>query len=153
MPSLRTIGVDFDVHRCIENERRSFDESPNYALRRLLGLGEPRIDAPKEQEPDARHGKSWADKGVVLPHGTPVRMTYNDRIYEGQIVEGRWVIDGREFDSPSGAASGIARTKKGGTTRLDGWIYWEVRLPGENQWSRLEALRQNRPAISLTDLF
>ena len=25
----RTIEVDFEVHRCIENERRGFEEPPN----------------------------------------------------------------------------------------------------------------------------
>ena len=32
----RKIDIDFDVHKCIESARRSFEETPNDVLRRLL---------------------------------------------------------------------------------------------------------------------
>ena len=41
MRQFRTIEIDFDVHKTIENARRGFYESPNGALRRLLKLPEP----------------------------------------------------------------------------------------------------------------
>ena len=37
---MRTIEVDFDIHQLIELERRSFEETPNDVLRRLLRLSE-----------------------------------------------------------------------------------------------------------------
>ena len=77
-----------------------------------------------------------------------IRMTYNGQVYEGKISDGMWVVGDREFDSPSGAASGIAITKKGKSTRLDGWIYWEVRQPGEDNWVPLDSLRSNERLIS-----
>ena len=40
MARLKQIGIDVDVHRAIEQARRSFSESENDILRRLL-LGEP----------------------------------------------------------------------------------------------------------------
>ena len=40
MAEVRTIEIDFDIHKLIETERRSFAESPNMVLRRLLNLGE-----------------------------------------------------------------------------------------------------------------
>jgi len=137
----RTIEVDFDVHRCIENERHGFDESPNAALRRLLKLGEPKrpVAAAASASPVGR--KSWSDQGVTLPHGTAIRMTYNRKTYDGEILNGSWVTGGRAFDSPSGAASGVGLTKKGKTTRLDGWGYWQVKRPGDDEWVRLESLR------------
>ena len=76
-------------------------------------------------------------------------MSYKRRTYEGKIVDGSWVIGDRKFDSPSGAASGVAVTKKGKSTRLDGWIYWQVKLPGEDSWKSLESLR---PKITLEQL-
>ncbi len=149
MPGFRAIEVDFDVHRCIENERRGFDESPNDALRQLLRLGEPKF-APAMAPPSSPPSRaSWSDRGITLPHGTPVRMRYNRRTYEGQIVDGSWVIEEQRFDSPSGAASGVAVTKKGKKTRLDGWIYWQVKLPGEDGWKLLDSLR---PRITLEQL-
>lgn len=38
-------------------------------------------------------------------------MRYNGRLYEGKIVDGKWVIEGQTFDSPSDAASGTEVTK------------------------------------------
>jgi hypothetical protein len=52
---------------------------------------------------------------VSLVHGTRFRMSYNGRQYAGEIVDGKWVIEGKTFDSPSGAASGVALTKSGKT--------------------------------------
>jgi hypothetical protein len=144
MPEYRTIEVDFDVHKLIENERRSFDDSPNAALRRLLKLG-PAPSVALEKEPNAKPlGRAWTDSGAVLPHGTPVRMPYgrNSQLFEGEIIDGRWVVAGRTFDSPSGAASELAITRRGRKTKLNGWVYWEVKLPGETEWVRLDSLRK-----------
>ncbi len=55
--------------------------------------------------------------------------------------------DGKSFDSPSGAASGVAITKSGKHTRLDGWIYWEAKQPGEDAWTRIATLRTGTLAI------
>lgn len=139
MTEYRTIDIDFDVHKLIETERRSFDEKPNDALRRLLKLpGKPAASNNGAPRPG---GRPWSGEGVVLPHGTRVRMRYNGCLYEGEIVNGQWIVEGKSFDSPSGAASGIAVTKKGRTTRLDGWIYWEVHLPGDTDWMPIKSMR------------
>jgi hypothetical protein len=69
-------------------------------------------------------------------------MEYNGRQYEGRIDDGKWAVEGKVFDSPSGAASGIATTKSGNRTRLDGWIYWEVRMPGDAVWTKIRDLRR-----------
>jgi hypothetical protein len=144
----RTIEIDFDVHKLIENERCSFGEKPNDALRRLLKLP----SRTPEQPPQAATavGRSWSGEGVTLPHGTRLRMRYNGRLYEGEIADGKWVIEGRMFGTPSGAASGIAITKRGKKTRLDGWIYWEVQSLGENTWSPIASLRPKQNGVSVT---
>ncbi len=139
MPRYRTIEIDVDVHRRIEDARTDFDETPNDILRRLLGLGtEP------ETRSKARNGqrRSWHGKGVTLPHGTHFRMEYSGRMYEGTIDDGLWAIDGESFTSPSGAASGAARTAAGTPTRLNGWIYWTVKRPGDETWIPLNSLRE-----------
>lgn len=140
MTQFRTIEIDFDVHKIIEAERLSFDEKPNDALRRLLRL--PPLASAKQSVPKAVNGqRPWSAEGVMLAHGTLLRMRYNGRQHEGQIVDGKWVVEGKTFDSPSGAASGIATTKRGKRTRLDGWIYWEVKPPGDTSWTAIHALR------------
>jgi hypothetical protein len=148
VPELTTIEIDFDVYQLIEAERRGFDEPRIAALRRLLKLP-PKIRA------ESASGKilarrPWSGDEVTLVHGTKLRMSYNGRRYEGEIVDGKWVIEGKIFDSPSGAASGIALTKSGKTTRLDGWIYWEVQVPGDTVWMPIKAMRPHRVAGSIS---
>lgn len=38
MSTFRSIEIDLAVHKCLEAERRGFDETPNDVLRRLLKL-------------------------------------------------------------------------------------------------------------------
>jgi hypothetical protein len=75
-------------------------------------------------------------------------MQYNGRTHVGEVVQGKWIIEGKSFDSPSGAASGVAITKAGTNTRLDGWIYWQVKLPSETSWTPIDALRHKANGAS-----
>jgi hypothetical protein len=133
MSQLSTIEIDFDVHKRIETERRSFSETPNEVLRRLL-----LIDSAPIPQSDAR---AWSGKGMSLPHGSEIRMEYNGRVHSGVIQDGEWVVEGHRFKSPSGAATGVARTKAGKHTNLDGWNYWQFRRPGESHWTPIRALK------------
>lgn len=138
MLDLRTIEIDFDVHKIIELERNSFSETPNEVLRRLLGVGGDR-SANSKRKPTA--GRNWSGKGVILPHGTELRMEYNGRQYTGFIDDGDWIVDGKRFKSPSAAAGGVAITKDGKLTNLDGWNYWRAKRPGETGWVSIKELR------------
>jgi hypothetical protein len=105
MAQFRNIEIDSEVHQLIENERRGCNESPNDALRRLLKIGQPKLAPERDAPASAPTKRSWSDKGVVLPHGTAIRMEYMGHIYQGYILDGEWVIGNQKFDSPSGAAS------------------------------------------------
>ncbi|MCC7046134.1 MAG: hypothetical protein IT562_05425 [Alphaproteobacteria bacterium] len=144
---MRTIQIDFDVHKLIEMERRGFDESPNSALRRLLKL--PEADTVSKSSSThtlsgSAGGQSWRGEGVVLEHGTKLRMSYGrpKATYQGTIINGEWVIGTQRFDSPSGAASAVAVTGKGRSTRLNGWTLWEVQRPDETTWTSIAKLRK-----------
>jgi len=142
MSLFRTVEIDFDVHKCIENERRGFDESANAALRRLLKLP----DRPKSTTVGITTSKrAWSDDGVILSHGTPVRFHYDRRRQsrEGCIDDGKWTFGTITFDSPSAAASELAVTKKGEKTRLNGWLYFDVREPS-GKWVSLDSLRRRK---------
>lgn len=139
MAEFRSVDIDFDVNKRIELARESFAETPNAVLRRLLGI-------------DAVHSvtgvgviRAWSGKGVLLPHGTRIRMDYNGRTHEGEIIDGSWLVEGERYSSPSAAAGGTARTKGGRRTNLDGWIYWWALLPGEETWVKLSEMRRNEP--------
>lgn len=139
MPELRTIEIDFDVHKRIELERRSFVETPNAVLRRLLKIDEGQSIA---KPATSGGGRPWAGKGVTLPHGTELRMEYNGHVYMGMIQNGAWMVEGGQYKSPSAAAGGVARTKNGTRTNLDGWMYWQVKRPGETEWVEISSLRR-----------
>jgi hypothetical protein len=153
MADFRTIEIDFDIHKLIENERQSFSETPNAALRRLLDLPPQLVSS--SQVKTASGERAWFGEGVRLLHGTKLRMRLNGRQYEGEIVDGKWLVEGKIFNSPSGAAGGVALTKKGHKTKLDGWIYWEVKGPSEASWTSLNKLRADVAApskVSLADI-
>jgi hypothetical protein len=137
---LMPMDLDFDVHKLVETERRSFDESRNAAMRRLLGL--PEI---KESECAAPlTGKPWRDGHVEVPHGSDARMTYGrgKQNFAGKFVDGKLVVDGRSFTSLSDAAGSLAVTKYGDHPSLNGWNYWEVRFPGESEWRPMDSMRR-----------
>ncbi len=141
MSDFQTIEIDFDVHKKIEAERKGFSDSPNDALRRLLDLGE--ASKPLSQtSAQTNGGRAWQGKNVSLPHGTEVRMKYNGTQYKGLIDDGQWLVEGERYGSPSAAASGVAITKSGNKTSLDGWIYWEAMKPGESRWTAIKQLRR-----------
>jgi hypothetical protein len=141
MSQYRTIEIDFEIHKLIEAERRSFDDPDNAVLRRLLKLPEK----DEQQEAGKPDGRAWSSEGATLPHGTPTRMVYGENLIEGVISDGKWLCQGRTFDSPSAAASALALTKDGQTTSLNGWNYWEAKLPGSAKWVKINDLRKQEP--------
>ena len=138
MAETRSIEIDFDVHQKIELERKSFSETQNDVLRRLLGLNGNSTETRKRES----GGRPWSGKGVTLPHGTKLRMEYNGRQHNGIIEDGIWLVEDKRYSTPSAAASGVAVTKDGKRTNLDGWIYWHAKRPSDANWSAIRGLRQ-----------
>ena len=140
------IEIDVDVSSIINSARLTANETSNDVLRRLLGLG---------SAPLFSHGTSiqWSDGSVVLPNGTRLRMMYGrpKRVYVGEIRNGRWIVNGMTFRSPSGAASGVALTATGQNTRLNGWHLWEVKRPNDHAWFRLASIRSRGPGATKMD--
>lgn len=143
MPETRTIEIDFDVHKRIELARKSFDESDTEVLRRLLDIQSRSNEKNGEKHVVASEGRAWSGKGVILPHGTELRMEYRGRVHEGVIEEGVWVVDGERAHSPSDAAGSVAMTKDGARPSLNGWIYWQVKRPTDRGWKALSSLRRS----------
>lgn len=138
MDPYQTIEVDLELHKAIEAERRSFGESANEILHRLIHKASSGITQPPEAE---EGGRAWQGSGVELPHGTQLRMTYNGQKYIAEINEGRWLVEGDYYSSPSAASYAVARTRAGESAHLNGWIYWEALLPGTDRWQVLETMR------------
>jgi len=140
--TMRTIEIDFDIHRLIQLERRSFDEPEYAALRRLLKLGPPNVEVLHDAE--TRSMRPWSKSGVTLPHGTELRMEYNGILHLGRISDGFWEVEGNREKSPSGAASAVARTRDGSPVNVNGKAYWHVRRPGDTDWTPYSDLKRKR---------
>jgi len=136
---LRSIEIDVEVFRFLESRRISFTQTHNDILRDVAGLP-PVKPSPGGAVDTATEQGSWSWKGVRLPNGTKLRMSYNGQTHSGEIVQGAWHVAGAIYRTPSGAARGVARTKKGAPATLDGWQYWEVKKPNNDRWIRLVEL-------------
>jgi len=141
MTEMRAIEIDFEVHKRIELERTSFSETPNDVLRRKYGIVKATLPVAATP-PVSSDERAWSGKSVELPHGTELRFDYNGRLHFGRIDNGRWLVDGQYFTSPSGAAGAVAITKAGNKTKLDGWTHWHVKRPTDTGWILIDKLRK-----------
>ncbi len=139
---MRAIHIDIEVHKRIEAERISFDETPNDVLRRVLGLGVGEPLPPPAVSNQNAAGRPWLGQGVTLPHGSDIRMQYRNTWHSGVIDNGKWLVSGQKFNGPSPAAAAVAVTKSGTKPSLNGWIYWHVRFPGTTKWIPIDSLRK-----------
>ncbi len=71
-------------------------------------------------------------------------MTYNGQTHTGEVAQGAWHVGGAIYRTPSAAAGGAARSKKGNPVSLDGWGYWEVKKPGSDKWIQIDELRKKQ---------
>jgi hypothetical protein len=136
-PQSRQIAIDLDVHKAIELERKSLNETENQILRRLLGID--RLSSTLSSSgPDG--GESWQRRGLTLPSGTDWRIIYGNEKFTGTIVDGRFRFRSRSFKSPSGLAIALCSTAKGERTSLNGWRYVEIFQPAQGRWIKLQDL-------------
>jgi hypothetical protein len=127
-----TIQVDFEVFKALTARRPSEDVTENDVLRELLGL---KRRASTSASPRDSSSEDWVTKGVRLPPGTELRATYKGQTYLARVGGGALMLDGERFESPSAAAMKITRTP------VNGWTFWQCRLPGQTKWQLLKALR------------
>jgi hypothetical protein len=114
--------------------REQESTSYNDVLRRLLGL------SPKQEttlHPDASHtSRGWMTKGVTFPGGTEFRATYKGKEIRGSVESGALVVNGKRFISASSAAVAVTENP------VNGWNFWECKLPGSSTWQVIRSLRK-----------
>jgi len=131
---MRTIEVDFDVYKALTMRRPSEDVSENDVLRQLLGLSTTR-------EPSSASGVpapgEWVTKGIRFPAGTEFRAKYKGQTWLARVEGGALVLNGKRYDTPSAAAGSVTDHP------VNGWTFWECRLPGQAGWKMLKSLRKS----------
>ena len=130
---MRTIEVDFDVYKALTARRASEDVTENDVLRELLGLPRGSKLPPAGNAPAPG---DWVTKGVRLPAGAEFRANYKGQTYLGRVEGAAFVLNGERFDTPSAAAMSITKNP------VNGWTFWQCRLPGRASWQMLKTLRK-----------
>lgn len=144
---MQQIVIDFEVWKALTARLENETDSYNEAIRRLLNLPAAEVGArPGEIDypglPDALALPSGPINGVwfsnvFLPDGTAFRATYKGKTHRAQILNSQWVDElGRARTSPSDAATAITGTN------VNGWRFWFVRRPFDEDWQRMDALKQ-----------
>ena len=128
----RSIPIDFDVFKALTARLESPADSYNGVLRRLLELPTPSAEPPPTS---SVAGSSWHVGGVTFPHGTDFRAKYKGKTYSARVDDGALVYDGTRYDSPSPAAIAITGNS------VNGWNFWQCRLPGSTSWATIASLR------------
>jgi hypothetical protein len=137
---MRTIEVDFDVYKALTLRRPTESVTENDVLRELLGLPPAARAQPSALAASAAGVVSepgaWITKGVRFPAGTEFRAHYKGETHLARVQNGALVLDGQRYDTPSAAAMAITGSP------VNGWTFWECRLPGQAAWQMMKALRK-----------
>ncbi len=131
-----TIKIDFDVFKALTAKRRSEDMTYNDVLRELLGLGKTTNHSPSASKPPVRNIGDFISKGVTFPAGTEFSVIYKGKRYFAKAEDGCMLLeDGYRATSPSDAAFHITKTN------VNGWRFWDCRLPDTEVWHSLDVAR------------
>ena len=132
---MRTIEIDFDVYKALMIQRETEETTFNDVLRNILELGPAK--QPEQAPAMSAAGSPWISKGVSFPNGTEFRATYKSQVYNGVVDNGALVIEGKRYNSPSAAAVDITGTS------VNGWRFWECKMPGQQVWTLITSLRKS----------
>ena len=141
---MHTIEIDFDVFKKLTNMREAEHVTYNDVLRRVLGLksgasSDTTLVRASGQE-GIRGGTasgSWTTKGVTFPATTEFRATHRGKPVSGRVEAGALVVNGKRYETPSAAAVAVTENS------VNGWKFWECRLPGSSSWQLIASMRRS----------
>lgn len=129
---MNTIEIDFDVYKKLTILRETEEVTYNDVIRRLL-------DLPQQKQETRQYKTSLKSslicKGVEFPEGTELKSHYKGRNYRAIVQNGFIILNGEKYKSPSPAAVSITNNS------VNGWIFWDCKLPNSNRWITLKSLR------------
>lgn len=128
---MQTIDVDFEVFKALTMHRKSEDVTYNDVIRDLLKLP-PAFPTAVPAGPSA---DDWMAQGVRFPAGSEFQKTYKGKLYTAKVERGALYYNGKPYDSPSAAGAAVAGYF------VNGWTFWEVRVPGSSRWRVMDSFR------------
>jgi hypothetical protein len=128
---MESIKTDSDLRNGISSQQSSKKMSWGEVSETSLKM--ERIH-PKNSQNKVGH-VSWVVDGVAFPDGTEFRCKYKGHCYYALVCEGALMINGKKFLSPSAAAVTITRNA------VDGWLFWDCKLPGDSSWVNICAFK------------
>ena len=131
---MQTVEVDFEVYKQLTVRRATEQVTYNDVIRALLGI---KTTAPGTLTPvDGGSAADWVTKGVRFPAGTDFRSEYKGNLIIAKVEGGALVLNSKRYDSASAAAMSVTKSA------VNGWVFWECRLPGQSSWKPLKSIRR-----------
>lgn len=132
---MQSIDIDFEVYKRLTLLRDNEETTYNDVIRKLLD-----IPVIKEEDTPIQNQEflPWVTRGYPFPHGTQFRAKYKGTMYFAEVNNGRLILNGKSFDSPSRAAISITNNS------VNGWMFWECKLPNQSFWNAISSLRSGQ---------
>lgn len=128
-----TISIDEEIFRLIKDQMRSFDETPNDVLKRLL----KKPTSTQNTELHLKPVTFWPYGGASFPVGLQLRKEFKGQLFTAIVVKNGILVDGLEtYDSPSAAAIAVAKVS------VNGWRFWQYFDEQHKSWNYISELRR-----------
>ncbi len=136
---------DADIHHVVEYHKGGTTDLPNAALMgRECHHAVHSVGVERFQQWWTTRAKIGGGKGKEfrdLPSGTKCRFTYDEEEYNGLVENNQLVLpDIGRFRAFSGASKRVVGHQR------NGWLDWEIQLPGQDEWILADAWRQGNHA-------
>lgn len=127
----KSILIDIELYKFLEQNRTSFEEDYNAILKRLLLKDfSQKLTESIGVLPNGLH---W--KGIFFKDGLRLRGYYKGALLEAIIKKGKINYNGHEYTSPSAAAVGATGMN------MSGWSFWEYFDEKKNKWISISKLK------------
>lgn len=170
---MKKIEIDIDIHKLIENARKSFSESENDILKRLLGLfqTEPYLNNSNEVTTLNKNGNMTNNsENIENQILDSAQILGSSGIFSTNTLQNAWIYGGATLQEgtilrkwtpnktyqaviKSGqiyinekyykSPSAAAMSINGGTS-VNGWIFWEYFDDVTKKWEKISKKRKNR---------
>ncbi|MFZ3059595.1 MAG: DUF2924 domain-containing protein [Candidatus Methanoperedens sp.] len=147
--SMTKIDIDNEVWKELQKKAIPFEDTPNSVLRKLLGLEDtnkknstmkPDTEISNISEPFKlptliSTAQVEPPNIIGLLEGKRLWKKFKGKDCFADVKNGKFIIDGKAFDSPSSAAMHITGTF------VNGWMFWKYNDSNSNRWLPIDKLR------------